>query len=81
MSWTVLKYKVYDAGQSPAKLLDTLDESASGDNLTGLEPAKDYKLSVRVYYELDCNGFKNQTCCDFLMTVMTGSLTLKSVSA
>ena len=69
--WKVLKFEVYDAGQSPAKLLDTLDESADNCTITGLTAGKEYSLFVRVLYELEYEGTKNNTSSDTAVKAST----------
>jgi len=71
VSWKVQKFEVYDASQSPAKLLDTLDETATDDTISGLEAAKEYSLILRVYYELDNGGTKYDSSCDTAFKVST----------
>jgi hypothetical protein len=71
VSWKVLKFEVYDGTGSPASLLDTLDETAVSDTLGGLESGREYNLFVRVLYELNVSGMKNQTSCDTYTKVST----------
>jgi Leucine-rich repeat (LRR) protein len=71
VSWEVQKFEVYDGTESPAKLLTTPDDSATGCTLNGLESGREYDLFVRVYYELNSGGSTSQTSCDTYIKIVT----------
>lgn len=63
-SWDIDKFEVYDATQSPAKLLKSLSKDSAGTTLGEMEPSTEYNLLVRVIYELNDGGYVSHTSCD-----------------